>query len=385
LPEILGFEQAQVIAVCDVDKRRAYNAKRRVEQRYAQGAAAGQYSGCESYGDFRELLARDDIDAVLICTPDHWHVIPAIAAARAGKDIFLQKPLTYTIEEGRILSDTVRECGTILQVGSQQRSDKLFRFACALVRNGRIGKVHTVKVGLPSDPSTGPRPTMPVPAQLDYDFWLGPAPHAEYTEDRVHPVDSYERPGWLRISTYCLGMITGWGVHHNDIAQWGIGAEYTGPVAIEAKAQFPRDGIWDVHGMFSIDYTYADGTKVICADNRINPQGVSFEGSEGWVYIRRGFIDAVPKSLLNERIGPNEIQLYESNDHKANLLECIRSRRQPVAPVEIGHRSCTMCVLGYIAMKLGRKLHWDPDKEQFLNDDEANRMTARTMRSPWEL
>lgn len=385
LPEILGFSQAQVLAVCDVDSRRAHNAKRKVEQRYAGAAASGAYSGCDTYGDFRDLLARDDIDAVLICTPDHWHAIGAIAAAKAGKDIFLQKPLTYTIEEGRILSDTVRRYNRILQVGSQQRSDARFRFACELVRNGRIGKVHTVKVGLPQDPSTTPQPTMPVPKQLDYDFWLGPAPWAEYTVNRVHPVTGYERPGWLRISDYCLGMITGWGVHHNDIAQWGIGAEYTGPVEIKAKARFPRDGLWDVHGRFRIEYTYADRTKVICADNDTNKQGVLFEGTDGWVYVGRGLIDAHPKSLLNCEIGPNEIRLYRSDDHKANLLECIRSRVQPVAPVEIGHRSCTTCILGYIAMKLERKLNWDPMNERFLNDDEANRMLSRPMRPPWKL
>ncbi len=382
LPEILAFKNTQVLAVCDVDTRRVENARRLVLKNYAE---QNRSASCDTYKDFRDLLGRSDIDAVLICTPDHWHAPVAIAAARTGKDIFLQKPLTYTIEEGRILSETVRQCDRVLQVGSQQRSDGRFHFACELVRNGRIGKLHTVKVGLPLDPPTGPRPPMPVPTWLDYDFWLGPAPYAPYTIDRVHPANGYDRPGWLRISDYCLGMITGWGAHHNDIAQWAMGTEYTGPVEIQASAEFPADGIWNVHGHFRIEYAYQNGVTLICADNETNEQGVLFEGTDGWVYVRRGLLDTNPKSLLSAELGPNEVHLYRSEDHKANLLRCIESRGVPVAPVEVGHRSCTVCILGYIAMKLGRKLKWDPDKEQFTNDSEANRMLSRSARAPWYL
>jgi predicted dehydrogenase len=224
---------------------------------------------------------------------------------------------------------------------------------------------------------------MPIPDALDYDMWLGPAPWADYTETRVHPQKGYDRPGWLRIQDYGAGMITGWGAHHNDIAQWGMGTEYTGPVEIEGRAEYPKDGPWNVHGDFYIEYTYANGVKVICADNKKNKQGVLFEGTEGWVGVMRGRIDAEPKSLLNSTIGPNEIHLYKSNNHKANFLECIKSRRQTAAPVEIGHRSCSVCLLGDISMRLGRKLKWDPDKEQFLDDDGANRMLSKPMRSPW--
>ncbi|MHC4623224.1 MAG: Gfo/Idh/MocA family protein [Planctomycetota bacterium] len=258
---IMAFEQAHVVAVCDVDANRARNANQIVEEHYAGRSRSGTYKGCAPYKDFRQLLARNDIDAVLICTPDHWHALPAIAAARAGKDIFIEKPLTLTVPEGRTLSDTVRRYGRVLQVGSQQRSDPRFRFACELVRNGRIGKLHTVKVGLPIDPPTVPQPPMPVPDNLDYNMWLGPTPWADYTEQRVHPKQGYGRPGWLRISDYCCGMITGWGAHHMDIAQWGIGAEYTGPVEIQGRAEYPQDGLWDVHGQFRIEYTYANGTQ----------------------------------------------------------------------------------------------------------------------------
>jgi predicted dehydrogenase len=383
--EILGLKQAQVVAVCDVDANRVRSAQKTVEGHYSRQGSSGNFKGCGTFGDYRELVAREDIDAVSIATPDHWHVLPAIAAAKAGKDIFLQKPLSLTIQEGRVLSDTVRRYKRIFQVGSQQRSDSRFRQACELVRNGRIGKLHTVKVAFGTDPGTGPEPPMPVPDGLDYDFWLGPTPWAAYTEKRVHPKTGYGRPGWLRIAAYGAGMITGWGAHHNDIAQWGMGTEYTGPVEIQAQAEYPKDGLWDVHGDFSIEYTYANGVKVICTDNKKNKQGVVFEGTEGWVYVRRGFIDANPKSLLTSTIGPDEIHLYKSNKHKENLLECIKSRAETVAPVEIGHRSCTVCLLGEIAMRLGRKLKWNPDTEQFIGDEQANRMLWRPMRSPWRL
>lgn len=385
LRTMLGFEETQVIAVCDVDAGRAQHAREVTEAHYGKTSKHGSYQGCTAYGDFRELLVREDIDAVLICTPDHWHVLPAIAAAKANKDLFVQKPLSLTIEEGRALSDTVRRYKRVFQVGSQQRSDAKFRFACELVRNGRIGKLHTVKVGFGTDPATGVHPAMPVPEALDYEMWLGPAPYAPYTEERVHPQQGYGRPGWLRIMDYGHGMITGWGSHHNDIAQWGMGTELTGPLEIEGWAEYPKEGLWDVHGPFRIEYTYANGVKLICADNDKNPQGVRFEGSEGWVYVRRGALDAEPKSLLTSTLGPEEIQLYRSTNHMRNFLDCVRSRAETAAPVEIGHRSCTVCLLGSIAMQLWRKLHWDPEAERFVNDPEADRFLTRPMRAPWHL
>jgi len=384
LREALGFKQVQVVAVCDVDANRVKNAQKSVESYYSE-RGGGAYSGCAGYGDFRDLTARDDIDAVQIATPDHWHALPALEAARQGKDIFLQKPMSLTIQEGRILSDTVKRYDRVFQIGSQQRSDARFRQACELVRNGRIGELSTIKVGFGTDPGMGPEPAMPVPEALNYDMWLGPAPWAPYTEKRVHPQHGYGRPGWLRITDYGAGMITGWGSHHNDIAQWGMGTEYTGPVEIEGRAEFPKDGLWDVHGPFHIEYTYANGVKVICADNAENKQGVVFEGTEGSVYVRRGHIEAQPASLLEETIGPEGTKLYVSNNHKANFYECIKSRAQTVAPAEVAHRSCSVCLLGQIGMQLGRKLTWDPDAEQFVGDPEANRLLSKPMRSSWQL
>ncbi len=386
LGEALGFKQVQVVAVCDLDSKRVKIAQKRIESTYAKRSPGGDYKGCATYGDYRELVARPDIDAVQIALPDHWHTLPALEAARAGKDIFLQKPMTLTIQEGRILSDTVRRYNRVFQVGSQQRSDKEFRTACELVRNGRVGKLQQILVGFGTDPGCGPKPTMPVPENLNYEMWLGPAPWAPYTEERVHPQNSVTaRPGWLRISDYGAGMITGWGSHHLDIVQWGMNTEYTGPVEIQGEAEFPKDGLWDVHGPFRIEYTYANGVKVICADEDKVKGGVRFEGDKGWVWVTRGRIDAEPKSLLQETIGAGETKLYVSNNHKGNFYECIKSRKETIAPVEVGHRSCTICLLGDIAMRLGRKLRWDPAKEQFLNDDEANTMLSRPMRAPWRL
>jgi len=385
LKDMLEFDDVQVLAVCDVDGWRLKNAREHVLEHYSSQQKSGNYEGCAVYRDYRELIAREDIDVVLICTPDHWHALPAISAARAGKDIFLEKPLTLTLQEGRILSDTVKQYQRILQVGSQQRSDARFRFAAELVRNGKIGQLHTVKVGFGKDPFTELHPPTPVPEELDYDLWLGPAPYVPYIEQRVHPSKSYSRPGWVRTSDYCCGMITGWGSHHLDSAHWGMDTEYTGPIEIEGQAEYSKGGIWDVHGAFRLDYTYANGVKLICTDNAKNKQGVVFEGTEGWVYVRRGFIDAQPKSLLRLRIKPDEIHLYQSNDHKRNFIECIRQRKEPVAPVEIGHRSASACILGYIAMRLGRKLKWNPEREQFINDDVANKMLSRPGRSPWQV
>ena len=386
LGEALGFKQVQVVAVCDLDSKRAALAKKRTESTYAKRSPGGDYKGCAVYEDFRELCARNDIDAVQIATPDHWHTLPALDAARAGKDIFLQKPLTLTIQEGRILSDTVRRYGRVFQVGSQQRSDKEFRTACELVRNGRVGKLHTIKVGFGTDPGCEAKPVMPVPENLNYEMWLGPAPWAPYTEERVHPQNSLNgRPGWLRISDYGAGMITGWGSHHLDIAHWGMGTELTGPVEIVGEADFPKDGLWDVHGDFRIEYTYANGVKLTAADEKKIRGGVRFEGDKGWVWVTRGAIDAEPKSLLQETIGPGETKLIVSNNHKANFYDCVKSRAPTLAPVEVGHRSCSACLLGDIAMRTGRKLKWDPDKEQFVNDDAANRMLFKPMRAPWHL
>jgi predicted dehydrogenase len=383
--EFLGFSQVQVTAVCDVDRNRLEDARQTVEQHYADQTASGTYRGCDAYTDFRELTARTDIDAVLIATPDHWHALPAIAAARSGKDIFLQKPLTYSIEEGKVLRDVVTRNGVVFQTGSQQRSEQRFRFACELVRNGRIGRLRSIEVGCGADPAGPVRAPMPVPDALDYDMWLGPAPSVPYIEDRVHPQQGFDRPGWLRTHDYCLGMVTGWGAHHMDIAQWGMGLDHSGPVEISARAQFHNHGVWDVHGTYRIEYVYANGVQVSFTDNAVNAQGIRFVGENGWVHVWRGGMRTEPESLQQERIGPDEVHLRAARSHKGNFLECVRDRSLTTAPVEVGHRACTACVLGDIAMQLQRPLRWDPDLEDFVGDPVAHAMLSRPMRAPWHL
>ena len=226
---------------------------------------------------------------------------------------------------------------------------------------------------------------MPVPANLDYDFWLGPAPLAPYTEKRVHPQADLGRPGWLRIMAYGHGMITGWGSHHLDIAQWGLGTSDTGPVEVSGKADFPKSGLWDVHGDFHIEYMYENGVRMICTDDKAKPHGIRFEGPDGWVHVRRGFIDANLKSLLQEKIGPDEIQLYRSNNHKRNWLDCIKSRRPAVANEVLMHRTMTTVHAANVCMWLKRDVKFDPAKEEFVNDPQANRFLVRAMREPWTI
>jgi predicted dehydrogenase len=374
---ILSFtnrRDVQTVAVCDVDAGHRDTTANNINSKYDN-------RDCASYNDFRELIAREDIDAVSIGTPDHWHAIPAVAAARAKKDIFAEKPLAYSIAEGRAICDAVKQYRVVWQTGSQQRSDRRFRFACELVRNGRIGKVHTVRVGLPaggSDRNGKASEPAAVPQGFDYDMWLGPAPWAAYCPDRCH--------GNFRWMTdYSGGQITDWAGHHCDIAQWGMGTELTGPVEIEGGGRAPQDGLWNTLYEYRFVCNFAEGFTMIVADNRKHRQGVLFEGTDGWVYVRRGEIDAHPKSLLESEIGPDEIHLYQSTNHKGNFIDCVRSRRETVAPAEVAQRSISIGHLGLTAMKLGRKLNWDPRKERFLNDQEANRFVARPMRSPWHL
>ncbi len=393
----MRFDSAVFVAVADVDSNRVAIAKKYIEDGYKR-RGNGNFVDVKTYGDYRELLLNKSIDAVMITTPDHWHSQPAIEAALAGKDIYLEKPTSLTIKEGRMLSDVVKKTKVILQVGTQQRSSAQFRVAAELVRNGRIGKLHTVKIGLPGDPAGPEVPEMPIPKNLNYDMWLGSTPEVYYTETRVHPQNDFGRPGWLRCEQFGAGMITGWGQHHFDSAAWGMDTEYTGPISIEAVAQFPKSGLWDVHGDFMSVAEYKNGITMLTSGGY--PNGVMYEGTEGWIFVTRGSYratdsDPIPEGpgqkpletsdpkILTSVIGPNETHLYVSQNQQGNWLDCIKSRKEPVSPVEIGHRACTVCLVTHIAMKLGRKLNWDPDKEKFINDDEANKMLSRPQRAPY--
>lgn len=399
LPETMKYDIARVVAVSDLDSKRAALGKKYIDDFYAKKTGKANYVNAKIYDDYHKMLQDPDIDAVIISTPDHWHAQPAIEAALAGKNIYLQKPTSLTIKEGRVLSDVISRKKVILQVGTQQRSMPQFRIAAELVRNGRIGKLEYVKIGLPGDPA-GPEATeMQVPKNLNYDMWLGSTEEVYYTEIRVHPQNSLtDRPGWLRCEQFGAGMITGWGQHHFDSAAWGMDTELTGPVSIESVAQFPKSGLWDVHGDFMAKAGYRNGVTMLTSGGY--PNGVRYEGTEGWIFVTRGSytaspsdpvsksestkaLDASDPAILTSKIKENEIHLYVSEEQHGNWLDCIKSRKEPISPVEKGHRACSVCLVTHIAMKLGRKLAWDPDKETFINDNEANAMLARSQRSPY--
>lgn len=395
MPGTMQYDTAQLVAVCDVDQNRLKDGKKLVDQYYQN---KGKKADTKMFDNYQDLIAHKDIDAVLISTPDHWHAQPAIEAALAKKHVYLQKPTSLTVEEGRLLSDIVQKQKITLQVGTQQRSSPQFRYAAELVRNGRIGKLHTVKVGLPGDPSGPVAQTEAVPSALNFDAWLGSTPEMEYSEMLVHPKVGYGRPGWLRKEQFGAGMITGWGQHHFDSAAWGMNTEYTGPIRVEAIADFPKNGSWDVHGDFLVKAEYENGITMLTSGGY--PNGIRYEGEEGWIFVTRGAyratasdpipvnngvksLDASDPTLLESVIGPNEIHLYKSDEQHGNWLECIKSGKQPISPVEIGHRACTVCLVSHIAMKLPRQLEWNPEQERFVNDAEANALLSRTQRAPY--
>lgn len=374
----LALPDVQVVAVCDPKQTMREGARQAVDAHYGKQA-------CAVYNDFRELVARQDIDAVSIASNDHWHVLHALAAVRAGKDIYVEKPLGLSFEEIKTLREAVHRYGRIFQFGTQQRSMPNFRLACELVLNGRIGKVHTIRVSAPSGyaerTGEGTFASAPVPDGFDYEMWLGPAPRTPYTPKRVIS------PHWFHISDYSLGYIAGWGIHHVDIAQWGNGSELSGPVEVAGSGVFPaQDGLCDNALIWDVTMTYANGVTLdYTSDGDRNQHGIRFEGSEGWVYVNRSAFDAQPKSLLDEKTRAEGIHLPVSTNHQRNWIDSIKTRRPTVANIDVAVRSDTLCHLSDIAVRLGRKLRWDPEKEEFVNDPEANHRLKRAMRSPWHL
>ena len=390
LNETIPLKDAQCVAVCDTFASRREAAAARIEDYYAKERARGTYHGCAKYNDFRELLARDDIDAVIIATPDHWHVPLALAAARAGKDMYVEKPLGLSVREGQALRDAVNRYGAVFQYGTQQRSERNFRFACELVRNEKIGKLQRVEAWAPEGGSGGSTKEIPVPEDLDYDLWLGPAPWTPYTEHRCTARGGY----WIYDNS--LGFIAGWAVHPLDIAQWGMDADSTGPVEAEGTGTIPTDGLYNTIMTWDVTYRYANGVELrsLSADiaapiiEKYRPpkeHGTTFFGTEGWVSVDRGGIYADPHSLLDLDLGPDETHLYDSNDHRQNLLDCIKTRSETICPIEGAVRVDTLSQLGDIAIRLNRKIDWDSENEEIQGDPEAERMLSRPMRSPWTL
>jgi len=376
----LGQRDARVVAVCDVNGKQLQQAQQMVDRHYGD-------NGCAAYNDFRDLCSRPDIDAVCIASPDHWHVLQSLEAVRHGKDIYTEKALGLSFAEDKALQAACHRQGTVFQWGTQQRSSENFRFGCELVRNGRIGQLKTIRVGVPHDFAFPNQPAQPVPDYLDYELWLGPAPWAPYSYHRCRPwTREHSYSIWYHISDYCLGGIGGyWGIHHLDIAQWGHGTDHTGPVEVEGTATFPEDGLADCAIRWKVEHTYADGVKMIYTDNKQHKQGVVFQGTEGWVYVKRGHIDAEPKSLLTSKMGADEIHLPKTSGHQREFLDCIRSRKQTVSNIDVAVRSDTLSQLTDICTRLQRKIRWDPDAEQIIDDPEASRMLSRAMREPWRL
>ena len=377
LKGFLGNKEMQFVAVCDVDRGHRDNAKNIIDGHNGD-------KGCATYNDFRELLERKDLDALSIAVPDHWHAIPAIAGARRGLDMYAEKPLALTLRQGRAMVDTINRYGTVWQTGSWQRSVEHFRQACELVRNGRIGEVHTVKVGLPTGHGIETQPVMPIPEGFDYDFWLGAAPEAPYTEKRC-----FWNFRW--ILDYSGGQLTDWGAHHCDIANWGMGTEYTGPISAEGKGEFPTEGLYNAAVNYQFDAVFAPGASPVAPKgftmnvSNAHPMGARFEGDKGWIHVSRSGWETEPANLKDSKLGPDEIHLYESRNHGRNFIDCVYSREKTVAPIEAAHRAISIAHLGNIAMRLERKVHWNPETEQFANDPEADRMYDRSMRGHWHL
>lgn len=404
LPEVMKHDYVTVMAVADVDSNRLKHGKAWIEKKHLDNF--GKSIQVTMYDDYQELIANKAIDAVVISTPDHWHAQPAMEAALAGKHIYLQKPTALTIQEGRTMADAIKQSGVVFQLGTQQRSVNpwpQFKRTCELVRNGRIGQLKSIKIGLPIDPAGGDATQMEVPPNLNYDKWLGSTPEVYYTKDRVHSqteIDG-ERPGWLRCEQFCAGMITGWGVHHFDIAHWGMGADLGGPLEVEARAEYPTSGLWDVHGKYEIHARYPDNITMDVSDTF--PNGVRFEGTEGWIFVSRGNVGvtasdpmaaagdekenkafyASDRKILASEIQPNEIHLYDSPEQHTNWLECIKSGEETISPAEVAQRVGSACIVAHTAMKLGKRLRWDVEEEQFIDDDEANGTLGRPQRFPY--
>ena len=374
LRNFLTCDDLRILAVCDVDTKHRMTARDTVDSAYGN-------KDCSAYNDFREILVRDDLDTVLIATPDHWHAILAIEAAKAGKDIYCEKPISLTIAEGRAVADTVKRFGTVYQSGTQRRSNACFRFAVEVARSGMLGRLKILHCYYHNGPTCPPQKPEPVPEGFDYDRWLGPAPFEAYTPRRCH--SSFR---WLY--DYSGGQLTDLGAHFNDLAQWANDSQHTGPVEYEGRAEFPRDGLFNTPVRFEVVATYADGVKMIYHDETEpgrGPRGNKFVGTEGWVSVDDTGKVTASNDAIMQKLKVNQMGYEYMMGHHRNFLDCVKTRRVPISSAEISHRTVTTCHAGNICLRLGRKLRWNPVSERFINDEPANRMLERTKRSPWSL
>ncbi|MBN2411715.1 Gfo/Idh/MocA family oxidoreductase [candidate division KSB1 bacterium] len=378
----LSYDDVHITAICDVRKSHRDRAKDMVNNHYGN-------KDCATCNDFREILARKDIDAVLIAVPDHWHALIGLEAARNGKHMYYEKPMSMSIAESKAVREAVKRYNVVFQFGTQQRSDDRFRLACELVRNEKIGKLETIMIGSANYKPIPDQPEQPVPEGFDYEMWLGPAPVAPYTFERC-------TRNWTLIRDYSLGCVSGaWGIHHVDIAQWANNSDDTGPIETEGYGVFPDRGLYDTAIVWEVEHMYANGVKLVHMDMptalkraeqfNIHWMGILFLGSEGWVYVCRELIKTGPESLVKIKFNSTDERLPRSVDHRRNFLDAVKNRRQTISPIDAAARSDMICHHADIAMRLGRKLFWDPVKEEFVNDAEANRLFCRPMRSPWHL
>ena len=387
IPGILDIEEAQVVAICDVDSWRMNKAKDVVEGYYAKKSANGKYKGCATYGDFRELLARKNIDAVMISTPDFWHVSMGILAAKAGKHISCEKPLSMSVHQGRSLVEAIKKYGVINRTDSEFRSIRSQNQAVEWVRNGRIGMLKKVEIFFPADPDPlPPQPDMPVPKELNYDLWLGPESYAPYTEHRVHtPFNQQNRPGWMRVDTYAQGMIANWGAHYFDIAQWANNSEYSGPVEIEGRGEFPKS-LWNTMINFRVSFRYANGVEITCEQSPTSKPSVKYTGSEGWILVNGypGEIVTSNPNIANSKPEKGEMDLSATLWDKTDFIRAIKENRPTLEPIETGHRTISISQIGLIACQCGSTLTWDPEKEMFTGNNAANALLAAPLaRKEW--
>ncbi len=373
LPPFIAMDDVRVLAVCDVDRKRMLEAKKVVDEKYNN-------TNCATYSDFRELLNRKDIDAVMISTPDHWHVPISILAAQAGKDVICEKP-TLTIEEGRVLCNVIKKNNTVYQTSIEDRAIPVYHRMAELVRNGYIGELQKIVIRVPDDDVIKLHPasteTQAVPKGFDYDMWLGPAPLAPYSPGRCHW-------NFRWISDYSGGMLTDWGAHYVDTAQWANNSDTSGPVSVEGKGEFLAGDIYNTANTFDLMYQYKNGVSMQVLSGGTS---IGFQGSEGWIQCLgwRGELEASKPSILNAKIKGSDLKLYTAESEHRNFIDCVKSRKETFVPVEVGHRTASSLHMGNIALQLGRKVTWDPDKEEFINDDDANRLISRVSRDPWKL
>ena len=370
IPQLLASKNAQLVGVCDLDSWRLANAVKQVNDEYSKQKDT-VYNGCKSYNDYRDVMRNKDIDAVMIALPDHWHVPMAIEAARAGKHISLEKPISTCIGHGRKLVEAIKKYKVITRNDSEFRTLPKFSRAIELVRNGRIGKIQRIYVAVPSEINGSallPQPNMPIPKELNFDMWLGTAFEVPYTEKRVHAIKAYGRPGWMRVDTYCNGMISNWGAHLMGIAQWGHNSEYTGPVSIEGSGDFDK-GLWNTMNRFDIKYQFADGVEVFF---KIERPYVRFEGTDGWIEVEYpDKLTASSQAILDSKIGPDELQIHDLESDKEDFLLAIKAGKPSLEPLETAHRTISICQLGLISIKTGSKLNWNPEKEEIIGDNAA--------------